>query len=231
MLYGEAMATQGRRPQNRYSKDGQPVNAALRFLREDRGLTRPEVVELAHARGGELSDIYLTEVERQVKPKKPSEEKLDVILAAIGVDRAALEQTIAEQPWKSPTRDARPKSLTKSDLKTSGYYQAVGSTPPTAEAPSGASVRRRSASTSRALAPFTDDLIATPAFLQCLANESPENTSLDASPADALSFGAAAAEKAEASAPSEIAEITDAYPRLTRPQQLTVLGMVRSYRG
>jgi transcriptional regulator with XRE-family HTH domain len=219
MLYDDGMSSAGRRPQNSYSKSGQPVDRALRHLREQRGLTRGEVVELVADGGGTLSEVYLAQVE--AGDKRPSEEKLDVILDALGSSRPAFEDALQVQPWNStpaPLRSTRirsaptrgPQKMNTSDLRNSAFYQTIGSKPSPSVLGSIAKVEPHRL-TGQGL---HDDTISA-----LHANQSPSAS---------LTFGAAVSQDP---VEAEVQEISAAYRKLSRDQQLTVLGMVRHARN
>ena len=83
-----------RYPIDRYEHPELP--AALRYLRTRAGLSRAQVVAGA---GGQLSAVYLAQCEADPPRRTPSKAKLDVMLAALGSNRAEFEALLAERPW------------------------------------------------------------------------------------------------------------------------------------
>ena len=86
-----------RYPVDRYEHPELP--AALRYLRTRAGLSRAQVV--ARADGG-LSAVYLAQCEADpstASARTPSKAKLDVMLAALGSNRAEFEALLTERPW------------------------------------------------------------------------------------------------------------------------------------
>lgn len=86
-----------RYPIDRYEHPELP--AALRWLRTRSGLSRAQVAARAQ---GQLSAVYLAQCEADpstASARTPSKAKLDVMLAALGSNRAEFEALLAERPW------------------------------------------------------------------------------------------------------------------------------------
>lgn|GEM_PF-4190261 len=87
------------------------LGVALRYLRTRAGLSRTQVA--ARAQGG-LSAVYLAQCESAART--PSKAKLDVMLAALGSNRAEFEALLAGRPWalrvaEGAEWDARPATV------------------------------------------------------------------------------------------------------------------------
>jgi transcriptional regulator with XRE-family HTH domain len=81
-----------RYPIDRYEHPELP--AALRYLRTRAGLSRAQVATRAQ---GQLSAVYLAQCESETRT--PSKAKLDVMLEALGSNRAEFEALLAARPW------------------------------------------------------------------------------------------------------------------------------------
>lgn len=73
------------------------LSEALRWLRLRSQLTQHQVCERVRQSGGEISGIYLSMLERG--QRNPSPAKLDLLLAALGSDRAELRRLYEAEPW------------------------------------------------------------------------------------------------------------------------------------
>lgn len=92
------------------------LSPALRYLRAGAGLSRAQVAARA---GGRLSAVYLAQCEADpatASARTPSKAKLDVMLTALGSNRAEFEALLAERPWAVRVADgiewdARPDAV------------------------------------------------------------------------------------------------------------------------
>ncbi|MBE2317470.1 helix-turn-helix domain-containing protein [Solirubrobacter sp. CPCC 204708] len=93
-----------RYPIDRYEHPGLP--AALRQLRTRAGLSRAQVAARAQ---GQVSAVYLAQCESATRT--PSKAKLDVMLQALGSNRAEFEALLAARVDEGAEWDAVPAAL------------------------------------------------------------------------------------------------------------------------
>jgi transcriptional regulator with XRE-family HTH domain len=93
-----------RYPIDRYEHPELP--AALRFLRTRAGLSRAQVAARAD---GQLSAVYLAQCESGART--PSKAKLDVMLAALGSNRAEFEALLTARVEEGTEWDDRPRAV------------------------------------------------------------------------------------------------------------------------
>lgn len=118
--------------------DDPALPGALRLLRHAARASQRDVVERVEAAGGALAYVYYRQIESGMR--RPSAERLDAILAALGADRAALEQALAAvrsdgepAPFRTPAGLPRPeayRAAADAALAAGGWADPAVASPP-----------------------------------------------------------------------------------------------------
>lgn len=102
--------------------DHPETHLALKHLRRQLGLSRRDVSALAQAFGGSISEVFLAQCEADPTKvgakawRRPSQEKLRILLTAMGSTPAEWESLLNARPWDDAARRATtPRSVVEGD--------------------------------------------------------------------------------------------------------------------
>lgn len=107
-----------RGPRDTYSHPQLAIG--LRWLRHLGHLTRQDVVDRVQENGQQLSESYLSEIERN--KKAPSNDKLNTILEGLGTTRETFQQYLDTKPWEE-------QQTGKATSPSSGNYRSRSDSP------------------------------------------------------------------------------------------------------
>lgn len=225
MCYYEVMGRAG----HSYSQPG--LGRAIAWIRVRAQLGQRELVGRVEASGTKLHPTYLSHIERGTV--NPSRKKLSALLAALAYSEEEFEALLLAAPWN----ESDPERV---KVATSNFYAEAETKPSnpvyrsSKAAENISNMRLRSTS----LTPETTSAISEAlGAIPDLAGLMPVAAPVEVGP-DAMFFSARAA-PAPAPSPAlaldarivdpELQAIIDAWPTLTRQQQLTVKAIIDSY--